>query len=269
MGIASIFTSNFGFSFIFLPGEKRKGMLAVYDFARTADDIADGAAPLEEKRERLLSYRSALCETYLMRPADAFWRNISESCLRLGLSQEHFESVIGGVEMDLEKRRYETFQELEDYCDKVAVAVGYLCLQIFGAKDSRHRQYAKNLGMAFQLTNILRDISEDARRDRLYIPREDIQRFGASEKAMLEGKIGERERSALSFEGERAQQYFHEAESSLFPEDRDLLRSAEIMRRIYAKLLRKIQQSQFDILGGRIQLGIAEKIDCAAQAIFS
>lgn len=269
MGIASIFTSNFGFSFIFLPGEKRKGMLAVYDFARYADDIADGAASSEEKRERLLSYRSALCETYLGRPADAFWERMLQSISRLGLSHEYFEAVLLGVEMDLEKRRYATFQELENYCDKVAVAVGYLCLQIFGACGPRHKQYAKNLGMAFQLTNILRDISEDARRDRLYIPREDFRRFGATEESVLEGHLTDPARALLTFEAARAQGYFHEAEVLLLPEDYNLLRSAEMMRRIYARLLRKIQQSQFDVSGGRIHLGIAEKIDCAAQVLFA
>jgi 15-cis-phytoene synthase len=170
------------------------------------------------------------------------------------------------VEMDLTRRRYQTFDELELYCRRVASAVGLICIEIFGYGNPATRVYAERLGRAFQLTNIIRDVREDAARGRIYLPLEDLARFEVSEEEILEGKYSPRFRALMEFEAQRARDFYREAETALTPEDRSAMLAAEGMRLIYAALLERIVQSDYRVFDQRLSLSTPRKLYLVGRA---
>ena len=205
-------SSNFYYAFMLLPAERRRALYAVYAFCRFVDDIADdGAAAqpallLERWRLELRNVYSGTVE----RPVS---RALADNVRRFNIPQRYFEEVIDGVEMDLTRKRYATFAELGLYCRRVASAVGLICIEIFGYRNPATRVYAERLGLAFQLTNIIRDVREDAERDRIYLPREDLQRFGVSEQEILQSAYTPGFSQLMEFEAARARQFYQRAAS--------------------------------------------------------
>jgi 15-cis-phytoene synthase len=261
--------SNFYYSFVVLPADKKRAFYAVYAFMRHCDDISDGAASLEEKRSRLRDWRSQLDAAY----AGTLGSNLILPAFRdtvraFAIPQEYFHWILDGAEMDLDAVQYETFEDLYKYCFNVASAVGLVCLRIFGFSDERAKKYAEQCGIAFQLTNILRDVKEDAGMGRIYLPSEDLSKFDYSEEDLRRGVLDERFRKLMGFEVERAREYYRAARN-LLPLVEDASRPALwAMIAIYESILDRIVQRQFDVFHHPIHLTGAEKLSIALKAIF-
>jgi 15-cis-phytoene synthase len=251
--------TNFYYSFIFLPPEKREAIEAVYAFARRSDDVADSNLPAKEARQQLELCRQDLDRCYQagglpvpdLSPELAA---LARAVHRFQIPREHFEELLRGIEMDLSPQRYRTFEELALYCYRVASTIGLISIEIFGYRNLLTRKYAANLGMALQLVNILRDLQSDARRERVYLPEEDLERFGVPPGSFLEGKPGGRFIELMEFETERARRYFAVARQTLPPEDRRSMAIAEIMGALYWRLLTRIKGRNYDVFGERVRL---------------
>lgn len=246
--------SNFYYSFLFLPKPKREAMYAVYAFCRSSDDIVDGHLPVNEAAKQLRFWREELERGYQGRATHPIMVRVSEVAKRYRIPKRYFEELIDGMEMDLEKHRYATFEELREYCYRAASVVGLICIEIFGYKNPRTKAYAENLGIAFQLTNILRDLVPDLKRGRIYLPLEDLSRFHYREEDLLAQIYNEAFMELMRFEAGRARSYFQKAEAALSREDRRSMLAAEIMRAIYAKLLGEIERASYNVFSQRISL---------------
>ena len=183
---------NFYYAFITLPRQQRKAIYAAYAFCRLCDDAVDEDGPLPRKLELLSQLREQLVAAFSGEPVGSVFSAVAHSAATYGISQELYQEIINGVEADLTTSRYQDFQELRTYCYRVASVVGLICIEIFGYRDPRARQYAIDLGLAMQLTNIIRDVEEDLGRDRIYLPQEDLDRFGYSEERLAAGEMDER-----------------------------------------------------------------------------
>ncbi len=259
--------SNFYYAFFFLTTEQRAAIEAVYSFFRVVDDAVDDARSAEAGRRALEGWRSELAACYGKgQPSHPISRSLAVQIDRLDLSREPFEEVIRGVEMDLDGRRYETFEELEVYSRRVASAVGRSCIEIFGSRGERSRRYADTLGLAFQLTNILRDLRTDAMRGRVYLPAEEMRRFGYTEKDAKDGRTGPAFSALMAFQCARARDLFRRAGEELPPSEAERLLAAEIMRAIYGGVLARIERRPKAVLEGRVRLSRARKIALAAAA---
>ena len=252
--------SNFYYSFLFLPKIRREAMYAVYAFCREIDSLVDEPSHGSDPRAALTSRRAELAALYQGTVSEAD-RSLSPvmACLarhvrQFNIPQNYFEEVIAGVEMDLSVHRYRTFEELSTYCYRVASAVGLICLRIFGAVRPESENYAINLGLAFQLTNILRDVRSDGDRGRIYLPLEDLARFQVLEREILDHVDSVRFRDLMAFECQRARSYYERAEASLASSERPMLLPAEIMRAIYQSILARIEARQFQVFGERITI---------------
>lgn len=261
--------SSFGVAFRLLPPERRSALYAVYAFCRFVDDVADDAtdeATFRDPAALLARWRAELDAVYRGSPTHPIGIALADAVRRFALDRRHFDDLITGVEADLTRRRYETFEELATYCYRVASTVGLLCIEIFGYGRPSARDYARDLGIAFQLTNILRDVREDAERGRIYLPLEDLRRFDVQEADLLAGRWSPRVGALLAFECGRARAHYLRARGVLEPEDGAALAPAEAMRRIYARLLDHIEERQFDVFGPRITLAPHEKVALALRA---
>ena len=243
-------SSNFYYAFRLLPPERREALCAVYAFCRFVDDIADDAGR-RNPHGLLTRWREELARTYDGAPAHPIAHALADTVRRFPIAQQHFLDLIRGVELDLTRRRYATFDELYEYCYLVASTVGLMCIEIFGHRHPSAREYAVDLGIAFQLTNILRDVSEDAGRGRIYLPLEDLRRFDCREDDLLGGRYSPRVGALMALECGRARAYYLRAGGALAPEDRCTLAPAEAMRLIYERLLARIEARQFDVFGSR------------------
>jgi phytoene synthase len=252
--------SNFAYSFLVLPRAQREGMYALYAFCRVSDDIVDTASAPETAGTALKAWREELDRTFAGDPRHPVTREFLHVIRRFALPRPLCEAILEGVEMDLTRTRYATFADLEGYCARVAVAVGLLCLRIFGATGEAAERYAHRLGMAFQLTNILRDLRTDAERGRLYLPQEDLRTFGVPEGDLLGGRVNERVLDLLRFEAARARGYFREAEAGLPAGHRRALAAAEIMRAIYSRLLAKVEADPARVFRERVALSAPRKL---------
>jgi 15-cis-phytoene synthase len=260
-------SSNFYWGFRLLPHDRRRALCAVYAFCRSADDIADEPSMSKDPRVLLARWRQELDAVYAGRPEHAIGIALADTVERFAIPREHFEAVIAGVEMDMERDRYETWAgDLEQYCYRVAGAVGLVCIEIFGYRNPSARQYAIELGLAFQLTNILRDVAEDAQRGRIYLPRADLRRFGCREEDVLVGHCTEAFREVMAFECARAGEHYGRARFLLAEEDRQSLAPAEAMRLIYEQLLRRILFRHYDVFGPKVRLTRPEKAGLAVAA---
>lgn len=248
--------SNFFYSFLFLPREKREAIIDVYNFCRAIDDVVDDQQAAWEKDSgyELDRWKKELDNLFAQKPTWPQTIKLARTLNRFPIRKQLFEKLVRGCEMDLEKSRYETFDELAEYCYHVASVVGLMCIEIFTYKSQATREYAENLGMALQLTNILRDIKEDAERDRVYLPQEDLRRFGYSERDLLKGVVNDNFRALMKFECERAESYYQKAAACLPKEDRPTLIAAQTMGRIYHQLLKRIQLVNYDVYNHQIRL---------------
>jgi 15-cis-phytoene synthase len=260
-------SSNFYWGFRLLPHDRRRALCAVYAFCRAADDLADEPARDADPRRLLARWREELERAYGGRPVHPVGVALADTVARFAIPREHFDAVIAGVEMDLDRDRYEAWEgDLEQYCYRVAGAVGLVCIEIFGYRDPSARQYAVELGLAFQLTNILRDVADDAQRGRIYLPRADLKRFGCREEDVLVGHCTEAFRQVMAFECARAGEHYGRARFLLAEDDRQSLAPAEAMRLIYEQLLRRIMLRHYDVFGPKIRLTRPEKAGLAVAA---
>jgi 15-cis-phytoene synthase len=258
-------SSNFYYAFMLLPLERRRALYAVYAFCRFVDDIADDDS-IARPAELLERWRDELQNVFAGNATRPVSRALADNVVRFNLPRRYFDEVIDGVEMDLSRRRYETFAELSLYCRRVASAVGLICIEIFGYSNSATRVYAEKLGLAFQLTNIIRDVREDAERGRIYLPLEDLRRFGVTEAELLEGAYSDRFRTLMAFEALRARDFYREAAEALPPEDRPSMLSAEAMRLIYSALLEQIVRSEYRVFDRRHRLSTPRKLYLVGRA---
>ncbi|HZO82875.1 MAG TPA: presqualene diphosphate synthase HpnD [Candidatus Binataceae bacterium] len=258
-------SSNFYYAFMLLPGERRRALYAVYAFCRFIDDIADDVA-VGDPGALLGRWRAELGRVYDGSPTHPISRALAHNVRRYSIPRRYFEEIIDGVEMDLARTRYERFEELRLYCYRVASAVGLICIEIFGYRNPRTRDYAENLGVAFQLTNIIRDVSEDAARGRIYLPLEDLRRFGVSEDDILRGVDSYKFRRLMEFETARARGFYAESQRALAAEDRAAMLCAEAMRSIYSALLERIARKNYGVLGRRHRLSTPRKLYLVGRA---
>lgn len=252
--------SSFYYSFLFLPPAQRKAITALYAFCREVDDIVDECREPHIARVKLQWWRDSLRATFAGDPQHPVQQALAEPVKTFQLPLEHFLEIIDGMEMDLDRNRYTTFDDLSLYCYRAASVVGLLAARIFGYRDPAVLDYAENLGMAFQLTNIIRDIKEDAARDRIYIPQQELQQFGVSESDILESRANEAMARLLKFQSERAKSYYEKAFSFLPEQDRYSQRSGLIMAAIYLNTLQVIEKDSTRVLDGRISLTPIKKL---------
>jgi phytoene synthase len=227
------------------------------------DDVVDlGGEPSFQRRE-LVRWRQEVALCYEGVPQDPVTERLAQVIRTFPIPRIALEEILAGVQMDLERSSYETFEELSLYCYRVAGAVGLCCIEIFGYTDPRARDYAINLGTALQLTNILRDLQADAERGRVYLPQEDLRRFGVSAEDLRAGRYTPEFVALMRFEAERARQFYARARAALPREDERRLFAAEIMGRIYYSLLRDIESRRFRVFGERISVPITRKLAIA------
>lgn len=251
--------SNLAFALFTLPRDRRRDALTFYDFCRVVDDIADDPdLPAEEKRAWLERWSTALREETGLPPS------LSDLITRRKLDPALLQEIVRGVSSDIDPPSYATFTDLQAYCWKVACAVGLVSLEIFGCQNPASRVYAEKLGYALQLTNILRDVGEDAGLGRVYLPREELARFQVSPQSLLAGQPDGDFLGLLTFQANRAAAFFAEARSSLPPEDAAALLPAEVMRAIYEKILCQMQKDNFRVFSRRYRVPLPAKLWLAA-----
>jgi len=263
--------SNFYYSFLFLPRLRRNAMYTVYTFCREVDSAVDEAPPGSDPRAELSRWRKDVSATYHGTPTSPVTISMAAHLHWLDIPEEYFQELITGVEMDMTTNRYPTFQALYSYCYRVASVVGLICLKIFGTQAPQASDYAINLGLAFQLTNILRDIRSDADRNRIYLPLEDMARFGYTEKDLLERRYTPEFIELMKYECARAREFYLKAKQafeSLPQEDQRALVVAEIMHGVYARILQQIEARSYRVFGPRIRLSPLIRFGIAANIWF-
>ena len=250
--------SNLALAFVSLGPERRRDITIFYAFCRVVDDIADSAKlSIVEKRERLTDWRQMLGASAPDEPLLA--RDVRQLMAKYSLPPGMLEEIIAGVEMDLSIVRYPTFEELRVYCYRVASAVGLVSIEIFGYRNLRCREYAIDLGLALQMTNIIRDVWKDFQAGRIYLPQEDLVRFHYSEADLAKRQYNEQFIQLMQFQASRAREFFSRAAAELPPEDRRAMAPAEIMRSIYRALLRRIELDNFRVFEKEYRLSKLEK----------
>ncbi len=259
--------SNFYYSFLFLPAARRAAMYTIYAFCKEVDSAVDEAPAGSDPKEAIRRWRTEVDAVYGGTPAHPVAVSLATHVRRLGIPREYLDDLINGVEMDLTATRYVTFDELSRYCYRVAGVVGLICLHIFGTSDPRAKDYAISLGMAFQLTNILRDLGTDADRGRIYLPVEDLRRFGYPEDHLLQRRVSPGFNDLMAFQCARARGFYDKAREILVtlpPQDRRALLPAEMMRGVYVRILDRIKRSGYRVFEQRISLPPVYRLAIAA-----
>jgi phytoene synthase len=258
---------NFYHAFRLLPADQRRAMCALYAFMRLADDLADGPEPCETKRSALATWRRQLHDALAGTYAHPIHPALHDTLTRFAIPARYLEDVLDGVEMDLDTAGYDTFADLYRYCYRVASAVGLACIHVWGFSDERALEHAESAGIALQLTNILRDLKEDAGRGRIYLPREDLARFGYSAEDLKQGVRNEPFRNLMRFEAERAYAHYRAAEplAPLLPPAGRAVFLA--MLRTYRALLDKIVARDYDVFSRRVRVGRLHKLWLAARLL--
>jgi phytoene synthase len=252
--------SSFYYSFLFLPPERRRAITALYAFCREVDDVVDECTDAAVARAKLAWWRNeiaAACRGGAQHPVA---RALAEVAPRYNLPEARLGEIIDGMQMDLDYNRYPDFDTLKQYCHRVAGVVGLLSAEIFGYSDRRTLDYAANLGLAFQLTNIVRDVGEDARRNRIYLPLDELARHGVAESDILQARETDNFRRLMAFQIERAQGYYRTAFDHLPAEDRRPQRAGIIMAAIYQTLLEEIRRDGCHVLAQRTSLTPVRKL---------
>ncbi len=252
--------SSFYYSFLFLPMERRRAITALYAFCREVDDVADDVVDVGIARTKLAWWRTEVVNTYQGNPQHPVGKALMPIVKTFGLPQEKLHEIIDGMEMDLTHHRYADFQTLQLYCYRVASVVGQLSAMIFGYTEQKTLDYAHDLGMAFQLTNIIRDVGEDARRDRIYLPQDELAKFGLQSADIINGKYSDNFNKLMQFQTARAEKYYDQAFAALPAADRKTQRAGLIMASIYRTLLHEIAHEKFQVLHQRIALTPLRKL---------
>lgn len=261
--------SNFSVAFALLPAEQRSAIRAVHAWSRAVDDAAD-EEPDSRRAEALIAHwRQDLAALYEGTPAEPVTRALQPHVARYEIPRLYFEDLLSGIEMDLARDRYGSFAELERYCYRVASVVGLICLRIFGDREERGRAYAESLGMALQLTNIVRDVGGDFARGRIYLPTDEMSRYGYDEKDLARGTRNEAFSRLMRHQAARARLYFEAAAAEARTLDRRRFLAAEIMGRVYRRLLEKIEASDFDVFRGETRVRRIERVWIAATTALS
>ncbi|HET7341224.1 MAG TPA: presqualene diphosphate synthase HpnD [Methylomirabilota bacterium] len=257
--------SNFYYAFLTLPRPRRDALYAVYAFCRTVDDAADLGHDLVAQRAELSHWREdvARCFEPGPPPEHPIARQLKSAVAAYPIPRAALEAIIDGCEMDLERVRYETAEDLYPYCYRVASAVGLCCIEIFGYTDPRAREYAVQLGTALQLTNIMRDVGVDARAGRVYVPQEDLRKFGVSEPELVDGHYSDAFVRLMAHQAERARRFYAAAAAAYPRVDARSLVAAEIMGRIYHALLDEIERCRFQVFGERVTVPARRKVAIA------
>ena len=257
--------SSFYYSFLFLPPERRQAIMALYAFCREVDDVVDECSDLSLASTKLVWWRmevQRIAEKQGTHPVGLALQAVAPG---INLPSEQLLEIIDGMEMDLQQSRYLDFKGLSLYCYRVASVVGLLAAEIFGYQDRQTQKYAHDLGMAFQLTNIIRDVGEDARRGRIYLPMDELKQFNVPAADILNGKYSDNFTALMQFQYERAQRYYEQAFALLPAVDRKNQRPGLIMAAIYRTLLEEIRGENFQVLHQRISLPATRKLWLAAK----
>jgi phytoene synthase len=251
--------TSFYYSFLVLPADQRRAIVAVWDFCRAVDDAVDERPPGVDAtgsgREAICFWRAELARCFDDgEPQSPEGQRLQPFVARFGLPRLAFQDVIDGIAMDLDMMRYETFGDLFEYCRRVASAVGMICIKVFGCRSEQSREYALNLGLALQLTNILRDVRGDLLSGRVYLPLEDLRASGCSVEALNAGVMTAPVRQLIEFECRRARDFYRRAADALPAEDRRRLVAAEIMRAVYFETLNRIELNGYDVFASRVRV---------------
>ena len=246
--------SSFYYSFLFLPTERRRAITALYAFCREVDDVVDESPEPQVAAAKLAWWRHEVANLYAGNPQHPVTKALAVFKDRFSIGEKSLNEIIDGMEMDLTQTRYLDWPGLERYCYRVASVVGLLAAGIFGYRDPKTLEYAKNLGLAFQLTNIIRDVGEDARKNRIYLPMDDLKKFGVPAADILGAKQTPQLEKLLKYEAEKAKGYYDKAFAALPAVDRKAQRPGLIMAAIYRALLDEIERDGFHVLKQRISL---------------
>jgi len=254
--------SNFYYSFLFLPSEQRIAITAVYAFCREVDDIVDESENKIIAQQKLIWWSTEIERVFAGKPEHPVGIALASLLPKFKLQKLWFDEILQGMAMDLQYQGYQTFEDLKLYCHCVASAVGMLASAIFGYKNPTTLEYAKKLGISFQIINIIRDVGEDARRGRIYLPEEELATFGVSAKEILELKLSNPDKFKALLEkfATLAKNYYTAAMESLAPEDRAAQRSGIVMATIYFSILTEIEHSKFDVLNQKISITPLRKL---------
>ena len=258
--------SSFLYSFFLLPKEKREAIYTLYAFCRQTDDIADDLSPLEKRIVQLNKWERELKNCFT-RKVSNYFDSVKQVADRFKIPLDHFLELIAGVRMDLNNLDYRSFDDLKLYCYRVASIVGLMCIEIFGYRDPVIIKYAENLGIALQLTNIIRDVGTDAKLGRLYLPREELNKFQVEESDIFSANYTENFVNLMDFQANRAHNYYQLAENCLPDNERRNMLVSEIMKAIYFRLLQKMETKKFDVLDAPIRLSKTTKIWITAKTV--
>ena len=252
--------SSFYYSFRFLPPDRRRAITALYAFCREVDDVADEVSDVNIASAKLGWWRAELANLFQGHPQHPVTKALAPATKLFGVDQARLNEIIDGMEMDLTRHRYHDFESLKLYCHRVAGVVGQLSAGIFGYTNPKTLDYAEHLGLAFQMTNIIRDVGEDARRDRIYLPQDELVKFGVTTADILAARQTPAFQQLMSYQTQRAKSLYSAAFEALSPEDRRPQRPGLIMSAIYRTLLDEIERDGFNVLTQRISLTPMRKL---------
>jgi phytoene synthase len=259
---------NFYYGFRLLPAPRRRAIYAAYAFARQCDDIVDAGLPPDEAALQLAAYRESLDRCLQGSPGGPVFRALADAVVRYAVPHEYLYRLIEGVETDLTVSRYESFEQLKRYCDLVASVVGLISIEVFSYRGGEEaRRHAEDLGIALQLTNIVRDLQEDLQRDRIYLPQDELARFGYSEDDLRTGRANDAFRSLIAFQVARAREYY-ESGRRLFPYlPRRARACVGVMAGIYSRILADIEREPESVLSRRVSLSASQKLALAGREL--
>ncbi|WP_092741047.1 presqualene diphosphate synthase HpnD [Paracidovorax valerianellae] len=246
--------SSFYYAFLFLPAPRRAAITAFYGFCREVDDVVDEVSDAGVARTKLAWWQAEVAQSFAGRATHPVMQALMPHTAAYGIEERHLQAVIDGCQMDLEQTRYLDFAGLSRYCQLVAGVVGEVAARIFGQTDERTTQYAHTLGLAFQLTNIIRDVGEDAMMGRIYLPVAELQQFDVKAHEVLKRQYSDRFTALMRFQAERAHGLYDEALALLPPADRRAQKPGLMMASIYRTLLREIERDNFQVLHQRVSL---------------
>jgi 15-cis-phytoene synthase len=255
--------SNFFYAFLCLPRPQREALYSVYAFCRIVDDAVDVGQDQPAKRKELDRWRGEIAQVFDGSPTHPAAQRLQAAVKLFPIPREALNEIIAGVEMDLDRSTYKTFDDLYPYCYRVASAVGLCCIEIFGYSDARAREYAVNLGVALQLTNIMRDVQPDALAGRVYLPQDDLDRFGVAAGDLAAGRYTPEFLRLMQHQAARAHDYYDRAWAALPRSDEHRLFAAEIMGRTYFALLETIERRRFRVFGERVSVPTPRKLGIA------
>jgi phytoene synthase len=259
--IAKKSKSSFYYAFNLLPAEQRDAMNTVYAFCRQTDDIVDeGTTSDDIKHDKLRKWRIELEKSLDGQSDYQLINKLSKTIQNFNIPLEPFYDLIKGMEMDLQKKRYLTFNDLQTYCYNVASTVGLMCIEIFGYRHPSAKDFAINLGIALQLTNILRDVKKDAEKGRIYLPKEDLEKFNYHESDVFNNTYNDNFQRMMEYQVERAREYFNAATACLKREDKKAMFAARAMQHIYSRMLNKIVDADYNVYQNKIKISTAKKI---------